>query len=268
MIKKRLIFTLLVDNGQFQLSRNFSRQKVGDLNWLFNSYHAESILHSIDELVVINLSKSREGFISFINLLQDLSQHCFMPIAAGGGVTSIEQARQIFCAGADKIILNSSLFTNFELVNQIANSYGKQSVIGSIDCRTNEGNTVIYIDHGQTRIEKNLEEAFVYISSLPIGELYLTSIEQDGTGRGYDIDLLNKVQNWVRVPIIASGGVGKFEHLFEGIQIDRVTGVSTANLFNFIGDGLQRAREYLCQKGINMATWDFNQLEVLTNECV
>lgn len=258
MVKKRLIFTLLVDNKTFQLSRNFSRQKVGDLNWLLNSYQAESILHSIDELVILNVSK--EGaFDSFIEVLKTLSQHCFMPIAAGGGVRTLEQARAIFNAGADKIVLNSTLFTDEALVNEIAAHYGKQSIVGSIDYRGSGETSEVMIECGQKRIEKTLSDVFAYLATLPMGELYLTAIDRDGTGRGYDLEMLNKIQHWVRVPIIASGGVGKFEHFHEGMQIERVTGVSTANLFNFIGDGLQRAREYLCEKETPMAAWDFRQ---------
>lgn len=265
-MKKRLIFTLLVDDGQFQLSRNFSRQKVGDLNWLFNSYHAESIFQSIDELVVLNISKDPESFDSFINLLTELSQHCFMPIAAGGGVTSMEKARKILCAGADKVVLNSTLFTSPELIEAIANTHGKQSIIGSVDYRLNNNEAVLFIEHGATLINQDFEQAFQYLSTLPIGELYLTSIDQDGTGRGYDLAMLSKVEKWIKVPLIASGGVGKFEHLYEGMQIEKVTGVSTANLFNFIGDGLQLARAHLIEKGIAMASWDFNQLDVFCHD--
>lgn len=265
VIKKRLIFTLLVEDGFFQLSRNFSKQKVGNLHWLFNSYHAESILHSIDELVILNVSRKENTFDSFIEILKELSEYCFMPIAAGGGVRTIEQARQIFQGGADKIVLNSALFTNQNLVNQISEIYGKQNIVASIDYRLLAGELAVCIEHGQKPIEKNFEEIFLYLSTLPIGEIYITSIDRDGTGRGYDLGVLNKIQHWVRVPLIVSGGVGKFEHFYEGMKIEKVTGVSSANLFNFIGDGLQLARQYLRDKKVEMAFWDFNQLEVLTH---
>lgn len=266
VIKKRLIFTLLLDDGIFQLSRNFSKQKVGDLHWLFNSYHAESILHSIDELVVLNVSRNNNTFDSFVNVLKELSEYCFMPIAAGGGIRTIEQARQIFHAGADKIVLNSTLFTDQDLVNQISEVYGKQNIVASIDYRLLEGELAVYIECGQKRIEQSFEGIFRYLAALPVGEIYITSIDRDGTGRGYDLEVLNKIQYWVGVPIIASGGVGKFEHFHEGMKIERVTGVSSANLFNFIGDGLQRARQYLRDEKIEMASWDFSQLGVLTHE--
>lgn len=263
-----MIFTLLVDNQAFQLSRNFSLQKVGDINWLFNTYHAEAILHSIDELVVLNVSKQHDNFDSYIALLEELSKKCFMPIAAGGGIREIEQAKRLFRAGADKVVLNSALFLNSELIQDIARTHGQQSVVASVDYRMIDGVPTIYIEQGRTKIEQNFEDAFSYLSLLPIGELYITSIDQDGTGRGYDIDTIRKVQNWVNVPIIASGGVGKFEQLYDGMQIERVTGVSTAHLFNFIGDGLQLARNHLTSNGISMASWDYNQLDVLIDECV
>lgn len=262
MLKKRLIFTLLIDAKAFQLSRNFSLQQVGNLDWLFNKYRAEAILHSIDELVVLNVSKKENEFDSFVTVLEELSKKCFMPIAAGGGIRNVEQAKRLFRAGADKVVLNSALFSNVDLIYQIARTHGQQSVVASVDYRLVDDLRSIYIDQGRTKIEKSFEEAFEHLSSLPIGEVYLTSIEQDGTGRGYDMDTLQLIQNWVNVPIIASGGVGKFEHLYDGMQINRVTGVSTAHLFNFIGNGLQLARAHLSSQGISMASWDYSQLEI------
>lgn len=260
MLKKRLIFTLLLDNGEFQLSRNFSLQRVGNIDWLFNSYHAEAILHSIDELIVLNVSKKENSFDLFISTLEKLSKKCFMPISAGGGIRELEQVKQIFHAGADKVILNTALFQDTDLIMNISKIYGRQSVVASVDYRLSNEEPVIYRDHGKQSLDMNFESFFERLSNMSIGELYLTSIDQDGTGRGYDIVTLNKIKDLVRVPIIASGGVGKFEHLYEGMLIDRVTGVSTANLFNFIGNGLQLAREYLCKTEAPMATWNYNSL--------
>jgi len=261
VVKKRLIFTLLVDNGNFQLSRNFSLQKVGDINWLFNSYHAEAILHSVDELVVLNVSKEDSSFDAYIDVLQKIAEKCFMPIAAGGGIRNREQIKQIFYAGADKIVLNSALFLDKSLVEDIAKTYGRQNIVGSLDYRIINEQAFFYIKGGQQKVDMPFEAVFEYLSNLEIGELYLTSIDQDGTGRGYDVAMLKKIQNYLNIPLIASGGVGKFEHLYEGALLEKVTGVSTAHLFNFIGNGLQRARAYLREAGIPMAQWDYEDLK-------
>lgn len=260
MFKKRLIFTLLVDNQNFQLSRNFSLQKVGDINWLFNTYHAESILHSIDELVVLNVSKHHKNFDSFISVIEHLSQRCFMPIAAGGGTRDIDDAKRIFRAGADKVVLNTALFTNAQLIEEIAKIFGRQSVVASIDYRIINNDPVVFTKNGLQRVDVPFYDVLNALNKMSVGELYLTSMDQDGTGRGFDIKLLKQSQSIIEIPIIASGGVGKFEHLLEGMILDRVTGVSTANLFNFIGKGLQLAREYLCNNKIAMASWNYKLL--------
>jgi imidazole glycerol-phosphate synthase subunit HisF len=265
VLKKRLIFTLLVDNQAFQLSRNFSLQKVGDLHWLFNRYNAESILHSIDELVVLNVGKKEKNTDSFIELLEQLSQKCFMPITSGGGIYNIDDAKKIFRAGADKVILNTALFSNTELIKDIATIYGNQSVVASIDYRIINDNPVIFTNNGQNKVNIAFDDMLSNISKMCIGELYLTSIDQDGTGRGYDINTLKRVAAILDIPIIASGGVGKFEHLQEGIMLEGVTGVSTSNLFNFIGNGLKLAREFLTKNHVKMATWDYKELEGLVN---
>lgn len=260
MVKKRLIFTLLLDDGQFQLSRNFSLQRVGNIEWLFNSYHAEAILYSIDELVVLNVSKKENSFDSFICTLDKLSKKCFMPISAGGGIRNLEQVKKIFDAGADKVILNTALFNDHGLIEDISKIYGRQSVVASVDYKLLDEKPVIHTAHGKQRLDINFESFIANLSDMPIGELYLTSIDQDGTGRGYDLATLEKIKDLIKIPIIASGGVGKFEHLHEGMLLQRVTGVSTANLFNFIGNGLQLAREYLYKNEMPLATWNYKYM--------
>ena len=117
MVKNRLIFTLHLNRGTFQLSRNFSLQAVGDLRWLWNSYRFEAIAHNIDELVVLNVSRSEEGYKEFTDTLSELTKNIFIPVAAGGWIRSLEDAFLLMRSGADKLVLNSDLFHNPELVH-------------------------------------------------------------------------------------------------------------------------------------------------------
>ena len=133
MLKKRLIFTLIYRDGHFTLSRNFRLQKIGDLDWIQRNYDFSKISRFIDELCILNVSERQNSHSEFIDTLKLLSQGCFIPIIVGGGIRTYADAQDCFNSGADKIILNSSLFENPNLVNEIASDYGHQAIVGSLD---------------------------------------------------------------------------------------------------------------------------------------
>ena len=256
MLKKRLIFTLLYNNGEYQLSRNFRLQQVGDLKWLRQNYDFDSIAYSIDELVVLNVSREQSCMATFANNLIELSQHYFLPVTAGGWVRSLEDATLLLRSNADKIIINSLLFENPELVREMSSIFGTQCIVASIDCRTILGDYRVFTDCGRRDTGLTPPQAVRYAQDLGVGEVYLTSIDRDGTGFGYDLSLYHSVRNICRVPVIMSGGVGQSEHLAQGLRLDDITGASTANIFNFMADGLKVARKYLQDQDIPMASWE------------
>ena len=138
MLKKRLIFTLLYNQGQFVLSRNFRLQNVGDINWLQKNYDFSKISFSIDELIILDVSRGDRDPDKFSNVLATLSQGCFVPIAAGGGIACLEDARRLLRAGADKVVLNSPLYEHAELVESVAREFGQQCVVASVDAKRSE----------------------------------------------------------------------------------------------------------------------------------
>ena len=254
MLKKRLIFTLLFEDNKFILSRNFRRQKVGDINWLHKNYNFSKISFYIDELIVINISK-KQNFNDFSDSLKSIVKNCFVPVTAGGGIRNINHAKQLLRSGADKIIINSSLFHNEKLNLELVRSFGRQCVVGSIDVKKNLNNNYeIYTNHGETNIVnfRYFSEKFNFNK---IGELYLNSIDKDGTGQGYDLEILELMDSNCNVPIIFVGGAGNSLHLLEGLRHERVDAVATANLFNFVGDGLKKARYDLIEKKMQLAKW-------------
>jgi imidazole glycerol-phosphate synthase subunit HisF len=255
MLKKRLIFTLLIQNGIFQLSRNFSLQSVGDLSWLYQYYKFDSIAYSIDELVLLNVERRNKRVDNFIPNVIALSKRCFMPITAGGGIQNIDDAYQILDAGADKLVLNTALFTQPKLIENLVQTFGSQCIVASIDYKRVEQLTEVYIDNGMKPTGLTIFDAVTAVENLGVGEIYLTSMDRDGTGQGYELDILSAVVDLCHVPVIASGGVGDFEHFVAGMNIKNVTGVSTANIFNFIGNGLTEARIFIKERGIEVAAW-------------
>lgn len=260
MLKKRLIYTLLVQDSIIQLSRNFSLQAVGNLEWLYSYYDFDSIAYSIDELVLLNVGRGEKNTIAFADFIIALSRKCFMPLAAGGGISSVEDAYRILDAGADKLVINTSLFENPFLINNLVKIFGSQCIVASIDYKCSNSVTEVFTSNGTKSTGLSVEAAIENVVQLGVGEIYLTSMDRDGTGQGYDLSLLEKAAKLCQVPIIASGGVGDYDHFVTGMQIDGVTGASTANIFNFIGEGLTESRNYILSKSMPLAKWDFNVL--------
>ena len=256
MLKKRIIFTLLYDAGAFMLSRNFRLQRVGTLEWLQRNYNFAHIAHFIDELIVLDVTRGQRDSEAFCQTLRALTTGCFVPIAAGGGVRSVDQARQLLRSGADKIVVNTPLFDQPALVRDLAQEFGQQCVVGSVDMkRERTGDYQIYVEAGTRRIDAAPAVALQWLDDQWVGELYLNSIDQDGTGQGYDLALLDQLPCNCTLPARTTGSVGNGAHLAVGFGDPRVAAVATAHLFNFVGDGLQRAREALVRQGGSLAVW-------------
>lgn len=261
MLKKRLIFTLLFQDGIIQLSRNFSLQGVGNLDWLYSHYDFDSMAHSIDELILLNVGRATKNVAEFTKYVNSISKKCYMPIAAGGGISCIDDAYSILDAGADKLVVNTALYENPKLVMEMVKIFGSQCVVASIDYKYLNSLDEVFTSNGISKTGLTVEGAIKNAEKLGVGEIYLTSMERDGTGQGYDLEMLSRVVKLCQVPVIASGGVGDFEHFVSGMQIEHVTGASTANIFNFVGDGLAEARNHISQCKIELARWDFGILQ-------
>lgn len=256
MLKKRIIFTLLYDSGSFMLSRNFRLQRVGNLDWLLRNYNFEHIAFFIDELVVLDVTRGEGNPEEFDKTLKSIAANCFMPIAAGGSVRSLDQARRLLRSGADKIVINTPLFCHPLLVKELSQEFGQQCIVGSVDIKRElDGRFRIYTNQGTHPIEEPPQTAMQLLNEQLVGELYLNSMNQDGTGQGYDFALLEQLPPDCRIPVIMAGGVGNGVHLAQGLADPRVDAVATAHLFNFVGDGLQSARESLLNQGVDLAYW-------------
>lgn len=257
MLKSRLIFTLLLEAGYYNLSRNFRLQRVGDLKWIQENYDFDSIARSIDELIVLDVARAEASDIEALaSQVRSLGKRCFMPIAAGGGIRSVADTQKLFQAGADKIVLNSPYFKNPQLVRELVGIYGAQSIVASIDYRREEsGMRRVYCRGGTEDTGLDLGLAVALIQEIGAGELYLTSMNNDGTGDGYDLEGLAIAAALSSAPIIASGGAGNHVHFVEALRSGHVNAVSSANLFNFMCDGLQEARLAMLREGVNLSVW-------------
>ena len=265
MSKKRLIFTLIFSEGYYNLSRNFKLQKAGDLDWLKNNYDFSKISFSIDELLILDASKNKKKSNNFFTDLNALSSQCFVPIGAGGGIKDLNDAKMFFQNGADKIILNSIAFNNPKTIYDISERYGHQSICISIDFKLIDEKYRVFINNGQDLIDLDLQSYLKKILNYPVGEIFLNSIDKDGTGQGLDTNVLSLIPENFQLPIILGGGGGKASHLIDGLHDKRLSAISTANLFNFIGDGLKVARGDIISANIDLPVWEYNIAENFKN---
>lgn len=262
MLKKRLIFTLLYSDGQFMLSRNFRLQKVGSLNWLQTNYNFSHISYSIDELIVLDVTRAEKNLDRFCADLQKLTEGCFVPIAVGGGIRSIDAAKKLLRSGADKVVINSVLYDENGFIRDLAREFGQQCIVASIDIKCGpNGEYNIWTNSGALCVEGSVKDLIDQVAQDEIGEIYLNSIDRDGTGQGYDLSLLDFLPKNITKPVILAGGIGNANHLACGLADPRVDAAATANLFNFVGNGLQKARESLISNGVDLPLWDIKLLE-------
>ncbi len=262
MLKKRLIFTLLYDRGSFILSRNFRIQNVGNIEWLKKNYDFSQISYSIDELVVLDVTRGKKNLEEFCSTLKKLTDGCFVPISAGGGIKQIDSARMLLRSGADKVVINSELYSGNGFVGELAREFGQQCVVGSIDVKmSTTQNYQVWSENGVNCQPGSAKDWIEMVLNGSVGEIYINSMDRDGTGQGYDLGILDLLPKSVSKPVILAGGAGNAAHLSVGLMDMRVDAVATANLFNFVGDGLKKARESLVTNGIVLPMWDVHLFE-------
>tara|TARA_B100001123_G_C15259723_1_gene1006107 strand:+ start:989 stop:1798 length:810 start_codon:yes stop_codon:yes gene_type:complete len=261
MLKKRIIFTFYYFEGFFVQSRNFSLQKVGTLDWIKRNFNLSSISNFIDELIIVDISKKR-NFSKFLLNVEQLSENFFIPIACGGGITNLQQVKELFRGGADKILFNSNLYLNNDLIVETSKIFGEQSIIASIDLKKNslKNNYEIFVNNGFKKADIDVKSYISKILKMPIGEILLRSIDKDGSGMGLNLDLLNFIPKNISKQIILSGGFGNVNHFEQGLNNIKIDAVCTGNLLNFIGNSLEDARRQLIKDGYKLPIWDKKSL--------
>lgn len=228
----RVIPALLLEDGQFVKTRNFSDPVyVGDpvnILSIFNEFE-------VDEIVVLDIRAAQSRVPTPVAELRHYAEECFIPLAYGGGLTSIDQLSELFNAGFEKAILNSVLADEPRFVEIAAAKFGSQAIVASIDViATPEGESVV-VHGGRDLVGQAPVEWAQRAVGLGVGEILLTSVDREGTGKGYDLDLITRVQSAVDIPVIAHGGAGSREDLAGPILDSGASAVAAGSLFVFQG---------------------------------
>lgn len=193
----------------------------------------------VDELIFLDISATRKKRTPSVKLLKAIASECFMPFTYGGGVKDIEQMRELFKIGVEKVAINTQAVVDPELVTRAADTFGRQSIVVSIDVRKSWLNKYAVVTHGGARVTKFHPVEFAQLMEQKgAGELLLTSIDRDGTWQGFDLQLLAQVTRAVRLPVIACGGSGEIDHIKQAVVQGGASAVAVGSMAVFQGKGL------------------------------
>jgi len=233
MIRKRVIPCLLLkDRGLVKTLKFKDPKYVGDPVNAIRIFNEKQV----DELILLDISATGGRRDPDFELIAEIASECFMPICYGGGIAKFEHAQKLFALGVEKISINSASAESLDLITAIAEIYGSQSVVASIDCKKGLfGGYSVFTNNGSRDIKKNPVEWAKALEQAGAGEIFLNSIDRDGTQKGYDLSLIANVVDSVHVPVIACGGAGSIADLNSVFDHCQVSAVSAGSLFVFHG---------------------------------
>lgn len=248
--KVRIMPTLLhKDVGLIKGIGFDSWRRVGSAMQAIKVYN----MRQVDELVFLDITATNDERPPDFQLIDELADDCFMPLTVGGGIRSVEDVRGLLKVGADKISINTAAVENPELITQIAEKFGAQCVVVSIDFKKHENGTYeVFTNSGTRPTGQNPVDFAVKCEKLGAGEILLTSIDLDGTMKGYDVEITKQVAESVSIPVIASGGAGNYEHMADVLLNGKASAVAAASIFHFTQQTPLEAKNYLKEKGINV----------------
>jgi cyclase len=252
MLKARIIPCLDVKDGRVVKGVNFvGLRDAGDPVEQARVYDAAGA----DELCFLDITASHEDRGILLDAVRRTAEACFMPLTVGGGVRTVEDIRQLLLAGADKVSINTAAVKNPDFVREAAEKFGRQCIVVAIDAKRNAtpglaSGLEVFTHGGRNATGLDAVDWAKKMEDLGAGELLLTSMDRDGTRQGYDIPLTRAIADAVRIPIIASGGVGRLDHLVEGIRDGHAGAVLAASIFHFGDHTIGEARDALRAAGV------------------
>ena len=219
-------------------------RKLGDPNEFAKEYYDDGI----DEIIYMDSVASLYGRNSLESILEKTVKNVFVPITAGGGIRSVDDARKIFLNGADKVAINSAALKNPKLISELANTFGSQSIVISIEAKSIGNNKwEAYIDNGRERTGKDVIEWLKESTSLGAGEILITSIDRDGTQRGFDLELIKNISQNSHLPTIISGGMGKISDVEKIVKDENINAVAIAAFIHYKKMKINEIKEELKQ---------------------
>ena len=258
MKKRRLIPLILIKNGIVVQSRNFNEfQKIG----MPKTSVKRCSEWGSDELILLDISRENKynnrddlNFAknnNFIDIVLDISKSCFMPITVGGKVRSLQDIENYLISGADKVAINTSAVLNPKLLDLASKRFGSQCIVNSVDVKLINDRYVVCINNGSEITSYELKEWLKISEQNGTGEILINSIDNDGRGNGFDLNLIDLVESNTNVPIICAGGAGRLEHFLEVAEKTNVDGIAAANFFQHVDQSVFLTKKVLYEKNFN-----------------
>jgi cyclase len=250
MLAKRIIPCLDVTAGRVVKGVSFVELRdAGDPVEIAKRYDEQGA----DELTFLDITASSDDRGIIFRIIEQVAEQVFIPLTVGGGVREVQDVRNLLNAGADKVSINTSAVTNPQLVADAAARYGSQCIVVAIDAKqTAPGKWEVFTHGGRKATGLDAVEWAKKMQSLGAGEILLTSMDQDGQKRGFDLALTRAVTDVLEIPLIASGGVGNLQHLADGVKQGGADAVLAASIFHFGEYTVQQAKQYMAQQGIEV----------------
>jgi len=250
MLCKRMIPCLDVHAGRVVKGVRFvDLRDAGDPVEAALAYDAQGA----DELVFLDITASHEERAIMLDVVRRTAEGIYMPLTVGGGIRSVEDIRTLLRAGADKVSLNTAALERPELIRDAAQRFGSQCIVVAIDAKREPGPPLrwgVYTHGGRRPTGRDAVQWAIQVEALGAGEILLTSMDRDGTGDGYDLELTRAVSEATSVPVIASGGAGTLEHLRQGVVDGKADAVLVASMFHFGRHTIGEAKAYLRERGV------------------
>ena len=248
-LSKRIIPCLDIDKGRVVIGISFiNLVDAGDPSELSKHYNAEGA----DELVFLDITASHEQRKAIIDVVEKVSSEVFIPLTVGGGIRNLDNISELLLAGADKVSINTSAIENPEFIKKSSSKFGSQCIVVAIDAKKTNGSWNVYTYGGRKDTGINVIEWARKANEYGAGEILLTSMDMDGNKDGYDIDLLNIVSNEVNIPVIASGGAGTMEHIYDALVVGNSDAVLAASIFHFEELTIKQVKKFLNSKGVSV----------------
>ena len=249
MLKIRIIPCLDVKNGRVVKGVNFvNLVDAGDPVEAAQAYDEAGA----DELCFLDITASHENRSILLDVVKRTAEKCFMPLTVGGGVRTNKDIKMLLDSGADKVSINTSAITNPNFIKEASEAFGSQCIVVAIDAKRNNDGWQIFTHGGREPTGLDPIDFAKKAEFLGAGEILLTSMDRDGTKKGYDTDLLNKITNTLEIPVIASGGVGNIDHLIDGIKEGGASAVLAASIFHFGEITIKEVKDKLSEEGLSV----------------
>ncbi len=249
MLTKRIIPCLDVKNGRVVKGINFKNLKnVGYPPDLAKAYEEQGA----DEVTFLDITASLETRKTTLDMVSETAKKLFIPLTVGGGIRSVTDMRDALNAGADKVSVNSAAVTNPEMIGECAESFGRQCVVVAIDAKREGNSWNVYTHGGTRRTELDAVEWAKKVEDLGAGEILLTSMDADGVQNGYDIPLTAAISEEVSIPVIASGGCGSIEHIYEVFTQTDASAALAASIFHYNEHTVGEVKQYLRDRGVTV----------------